>query len=78
VSEEARLREELLDLDRRREHLDRKIEDAVRRQRYAPSPDEVDRAKSDERSVLSEMDRLMTRIRAVEGKLLQLRKHPRA
>jgi hypothetical protein len=74
VSEEAKLREELLDLDRRRLHLDRRIEDALLRQRYAPSPTEVEAARSDERRLLVEMDRLMTRIRAVEGKILQARK----
>ena len=78
MNEEERLRQELLDLDRRREHLDRQLEDAVLRQRYAPSPAEHEPARSDEQRLLAEMDRLMTRIRAVEGKILQARKGVRS
>jgi hypothetical protein len=74
VSSEAEIREQLHDLDLRRAELDRRIADAVNRQRYEKDKARIDAAKRDEQSLLVEMDRLMTRIRAVEGKILQLRR----
>jgi hypothetical protein len=74
MPDEAKLREELAALDARRQDLDAGIRDAVDRQRYASNPDDVAAAQADERNRVVEMDRLMTRIRAAEGKLLLLRK----
>ena len=66
----AALRQELAVLDARRLDLDARLRDAVARQRFAPDETTADRARSDEAALLAEMDRLMTRIRAVEAKLL--------
>jgi hypothetical protein len=66
----AALKQELATLDARRLDLDARLRDAVARQRYAPSEELAERARSDEAALLAEMDRLMTRIRAVEAKLL--------
>jgi hypothetical protein len=72
--ENERLRRELQELDDRRARLDRLIADAVNRQRFSPDRGDAEKARGDERGYLAEMDRLMTRIRAVEGKLLLLRR----
>jgi beta-lactamase class A len=74
LSEDARLRQELRELDEKRTQLDRRIADAVNRQRFSPDRADAEKARDDERKHLAEMDRLMTRIRAVEGKLLLLRR----
>ena len=74
MPDEAKLREELAQLDSRRQDLDDRIRDALDRQRYRSDPGEVAAAQAEERSRLVDMDRLMTRIRATEGKLLLLRK----
>lgn len=66
----AALRQELAVLDARRLDLDARLRDAVARQRYAPDESAAERARSDEATLLADMDRLMTRIRAVEAKLL--------
>ena len=57
-------------LDARRLDLDARLRDAVARQRYVPDESAAERARSDEATLLADMDRLMTRIRAVEAKLL--------
>lgn len=64
------LRQELTALDARRLDLDARLRDAVARQRYARDRALAERARSEEASLLADMDRLMTRIRAVEAKLL--------
>ena len=66
----AVLQQELVTLDARRLELDARLRDAVARQRYAPDQDGAMQARSDETSLLVELDRVMTRIRAVEAKLL--------
>ena len=66
------LEQELTMLDRRREALDGRIRDAVNRQRYCQDPGEIEQARVDESACMKELDRLMTRYRAVEGKLLLL------
>ena len=64
------LRQELAALDARRLELDARLRDAVARQRYAPDQDGAVRARSEEADLLVDLDRVMTRIRAVEAKLL--------
>ncbi|MBS7454684.1 hypothetical protein KHP60_20435 [Microvirga sp. 3-52] len=54
--------------------LDRQLADALQRIRHGSSPDLVEKAKQDERHLLTELDRLMTRMRAIEGQLLQIQK----
>jgi hypothetical protein len=72
--EEARLSAELAALDAERYRLDQKIREAVDRLRYSLDPEEVARATAEERDFLIKIDRLMTRIRGLEGRLLLL--HP--
>jgi hypothetical protein len=66
----VRLREELVDLADRHGKLDAMLRDATLRQRFGPDPESIARAQEDERRHLQVLDRLMTRIRAVEAKLL--------
>ncbi len=70
----ARLHGELAALDARLHELDRKTWEAINRQRYSRHPEDVERAAGDLKKLVSEMNRLMDRSRAVEGKLLLLRK----
>ena len=70
MPERAKLRDELARLDLSRQELDREIRDAQQRQRYSTNADEIEAAKREEREKVVAMDRLMTRIRAVEGQLL--------
>ena len=70
MPERAKLRDELARLDLSRQELDREIRDAQQRQQYSTNADEIEAAKREERDKVVAMDRLMTRIRAVEGQLL--------
>ncbi len=66
----AALRQELTLLDARRLDLDARLRDAVARQRYTRDRTLAEEARAEEAALLADMDRLMTRIRAVEAKLL--------
>lgn len=66
--------EELAALDQRRQEYDRRVREAVDRQRYSTQPGANETARADERRLMVELDRVMTRIRAVEGKLLLARR----
>lgn len=66
----VRLREELADLSDRQGQLNDMLRDATLRQRFGADPESVAKAQEDERRHLVVLDRLMTRIRAVEAKLL--------
>ena len=68
--DQVRLSEELCGLDARQHALDRKVRDAADRQRYNADPAQKAQAAQDEAAYVAEMDRLMTRIRAVEAQLL--------
>jgi hypothetical protein len=74
MSDQATLERELAILDARRLELDAKIRDAVARQRYSRDLNEAQRAREEERAYALEMDRLMTSIRALEGRILLHRK----
>jgi len=54
--------------------LDRQLADALHRIHHSTSAELVEKAKQDEKDFLLQLDRLMTRIRAVEGQLLQIHK----
>jgi hypothetical protein len=69
-SDVVRLREELADLSDRHGKLDAMLRDAALRQRFGADPESIAKAKDDERNHLLVLDRLMTRMRAVEAKLL--------
>ena len=70
ISDRAQLEEELAALDAHRLQLDAAIRDAQNRQRYCPEPATVEQARADEAALLRDLDRLMTRYRALEGRLL--------
>lgn len=71
--DQAALWQELADLDLRRQDCDRRLREASDRQRYMAEPGASEAAKADERRLVLELDRVMTRIRSVEGKLLLAR-----
>ena len=71
---ETQLHQEFLDLEQHMRLLDRQLADALHRIRHGSSPDLVEKAKQEERQLLTELDRLMTRMRAIEGQLLQIQK----
>jgi hypothetical protein len=74
-AEATKLIDELLSLQAKQVELDRKLRDAANRQRFSADTAHIERAKEDERSHLVLLDRLMTRMRAVEAKLLLRRRH---
>jgi hypothetical protein len=53
--------------------LDRRIALAAQRQRFAQSPWDAEQAAGEERTLLTEMSRLMDRMRATEGHLRRVR-----
>ena len=73
----ARLRAELAELDARLNELDQRRREAFDRQRYGRSAENRSTAADDLENLVAEMDRVMTRSRAVEGKLLLLQKMAR-
>jgi predicted nucleic acid-binding Zn-ribbon protein len=66
--------QEYQDLEERLWALDRRLADALNRIKHASATAELEQARQDEQSVLTQLDRLMTRMRAVEGQLLQIAK----
>ncbi len=70
TSEQVKLQEELNALDAERLRLDAAIRDAQNRQRYGRDPQAVQKAGTEEAALVKELDRLMTRYRALEGRLL--------
>jgi hypothetical protein len=71
------LRQEYHDLEGRLWTLERRLADALSRIKHGPTPADVEQARQDERAVLTQLDRLMTRMRAIEGQLLQIAKKER-
>ena len=70
----VRLSAELANLDLRRHELNARIRAAINHERYSLDPAEMARAAEDRTHLVAELDRLMTRARAVEAKLLLLQK----
>ena len=68
-----KLEEELDTLDARRLELDAALRDAQNRQRYQRDPGAVEQARAAEAALMRDLDHLMTRYRAVEGRLLLAR-----
>ena len=68
------LRQEYYDLEDRLWKLDRRLADALNGVKHASTAADLEQARQDERAVLMQLDRLMTRMRAVEGQLLQIAK----
>lgn len=54
--------------------LDRQLADAIHRIHHSKSAELVEQAAQDEKAYLAQLDRLMTRMRAIEGQLLQIDK----
>ena len=73
ASDRTKLEEELDTLDVRRVELDAAIRDAQNRQRYGHDPGAVEQARAAEAALIRDLDHLMTRYRAVEGRLLLAR-----
>ncbi len=71
---ESQLHQEFLDLERHMRLLDMQLADALHRIRHGSSAEFIEKAKQDEKLLLIELDRLMTRMRAIEGQLLQIQK----
>jgi hypothetical protein len=71
---ERQLHQEFLDLEQHMRLLDRKLSDALNRIRHSSSTEQIEQARQDEKSLLRELDRMMTRMRAIEGQILQMRK----
>jgi hypothetical protein len=74
VIKETQLHQEFLELEQRMRLLDRQLADALHRIRHSSVAELVEKAKQDEKALLLELDRLMTRMRAIEGQLLQIQK----
>jgi hypothetical protein len=53
--------------------LDCRIAYALQRQKFAQNPGDAAEAKADEQAMLTEMSRLMDRMRATEGHLMRVR-----
>ncbi len=73
ASDGTKLEEELDALDQRRMELDAGIRDAQNRQRYGREPQAVEQARAEEEALVRDLDHLMTRYRALEGRLLLAR-----
>ena len=69
TTDEVKLSEELANLDAQQHRLETKLRMAEHRQRYLDDPEEVARAIEDAQALVTKLDQLMTRIRAVEGRL---------
>lgn len=74
VARKDQLHQEFLDLEQRMRLLDRRLADALQRIRYGSSEALIARAAQEEKWLLAELDRMMTRMRAIEGQLLQIEK----
>ena len=70
VPDRAKLEQDLNALDGRRLQLDAALRDAQNRQRYSHEPGAVEQAQAEEAALIKELDLLMTRYRALEGRLL--------
>jgi predicted nucleic acid-binding Zn-ribbon protein len=68
------LRQEYHDLEGRLWTLDRRLADVLTRIKHASTAADLEQAQHDEQTILTQLDRLMTRMRAIEGQLLQIAK----
>jgi hypothetical protein len=75
LDKETELRQEYQALESRLSILDRRLADALNRIKHSATSDAVEQARRDEQSILFTLDRLMTRARAIEGQMLQIRKN---
>jgi hypothetical protein len=74
LTKETELRQELLSLQGQMLLLDQRLAEALRRIKHSPCPEAIDQARQDERTLLAQLDCLMTRLRAIKGHLLQIEK----
>lgn len=68
------LRHEYHDLEGQLWTLDRRLAEALNRIKHASTAADLELARQDEKDALLKLDRLMTRMRAIEGQLLQIAK----
>ncbi len=73
TEDRVRLAAELRTLEARVYELDEAMRDAVYRQRYSGEPDETAKGADDLWHLVRKLDWVMTRVRAVEAKLLLVR-----
>ncbi|HEX2134854.1 MAG TPA: hypothetical protein VHG30_02970 [Microvirga sp.] len=64
------LHEELCAIEDQLLRLDQLLREAAHRQRFGGDDGAVARAREEERAHLADLDRLLTRLRAIEGQLL--------
>ena len=74
MAKKDQLRQEFMELEHHMRLLDLRLADALHRIRFGTSEDLVERARQEEKWLLAELDRMMTRMRAIEGQLLQIEK----
>jgi hypothetical protein len=70
----AELHQEYHDLEGRLWTLDRRLVDAINLVKYASTAADLEQARQEEKTILAQLDHLMTRMRAIEGQLLQIAK----
>jgi hypothetical protein len=68
------LHQEYHDLEDRLWKLDRRLSDAINLVKHASTTADLEKARQEEKAILMQLDRLMTRMRAIEGQLLQIAK----
>jgi hypothetical protein len=71
------LYQEYHSLERQLWALDRRLANALHRIKHASTAADLEQARQDEKAILTQLDRLMTRMRAIEGQLLQIAKKER-
>ncbi|HEY7386222.1 MAG TPA: hypothetical protein VH743_21385 [Beijerinckiaceae bacterium] len=70
LSDRVKLEQELKALDLQQQQLEARLREARNRQRYSREPEVAAHAVAEEEVLIKELDHLMTRSRAVEGRLL--------
>ena len=73
MASERELEEALRALDKGREDLEARMRDAQNRRRFCKDPAEAAQAAAEEKALLKDLDHLMTRYRALEGRLMLAR-----
>jgi hypothetical protein len=70
----AELHQEYHDLEGRLWTLDRRLVEAINLVKRASTAADLEQARREEKAILTQLDRLMTRMRAIEGQLIQIAK----
>jgi hypothetical protein len=70
----AELHQEYHDLEGWLWTLDRRLVEAINLVKCASTAADLEQARREEKAILTQLDRLMTRMRTIEGQLLQIAK----